>query len=98
MQLELDRSFFIALRVDVSIKNEQKLFPVLIWYFLPLGGVCTKITDYSSLPRETSDLQCAFIQQVIKKYSLSGKIVGICAANTNTNVGGARRCGKNNLW
>ncbi|KAH1167112.1 hypothetical protein KIL84_016284, partial [Mauremys mutica] len=46
----------------------------------------------------TSDLQCAFIQQVIEKNSLSDKIVEIYADNTNINFGGARHCGKNNLW
>ena len=34
----------------------------------------------------------------IQKFNLHNKIVALCADNTNTNFGGYRRLGKNNVW
>lgn len=38
-----------------------------------------------------------YLNTVIKKYSLQTKVVGLCTDNTNTNFGGAKRLGQNNV-
>jgi hypothetical protein len=65
---------------------------------LPNCGVQVKIIDFTSLPGETSDLQSAILKEVIDKCASQNKIVALCADNTNTNFGGCKRFGKNNVW
>lgn len=50
------------------------------------------------MPGETSDIVTDYILEVLKKYRLDTKVLGFCADNTNTNFGGMRRSGKNNIF
>ncbi|XP_059807060.1 uncharacterized protein LOC132381581 [Hypanus sabinus] len=95
---DLDQCSFISLSLNTSNKEDQKLFPVLVRYFLPVAGVKTKIIAFTSRPGETPDLQCEFLLQLIKANNLGEKLVGLCADNTNTNFGGAKRAGRNSVW
>ncbi|XP_051883018.1 uncharacterized protein LOC127576542 isoform X1 [Pristis pectinata] len=95
---DLKQCSFISLSLDTSNKEDYKLFPVLVRYFLPMTGVKTKIIEFTTRPAETSDWQCEFLLQLIKKNHLSEKLVGLCADNINTNFGGAKRAGRNNVW
>ena len=38
------------------------------------------------------------LKEVIQKFNLRNSIVALCADNTNTNFGGCRGLGKNNVW
>ncbi|XP_074857908.1 uncharacterized protein LOC142017138 [Carettochelys insculpta] len=98
LQCDLEKRSFITLSWDASNKKDQKLFPVLVRYFCPISGIHTKIIEFSSLPCETSDVQCEFLYQLIQKHSLSEKLVGICVDNTNSHFGGAKHAGKSNIW
>ena len=98
VQQDLKKTQSITLSLDASNKKDIKLFPVVVRYFLPNCGVQDKIIDFVSLPGETSDLQCAMLKQICDKFSIENKIVALCADNTNTNFGGCRRLGKNNVW
>jgi hypothetical protein len=69
-----------------------------VQYFLPICGVQDKIIDFTSLPGETSDLQCATLKKVCDIFALHNKIVALCADNVNTNFGGCKRLRKNNVW
>ncbi|XP_062916330.1 uncharacterized protein LOC134352791, partial [Mobula hypostoma] len=95
---DLDQCSFISLSLDTSNKEDQKLFPVLVRYFLPVTGVKTKIIAFTSRPGETSDLQSEFLLQLIKSNNLGEKLVGLCADNANTNLGGTKRAGRNGVW
>ena len=88
----------VTLSLDASNKKDIKLFPIVKKYFLPNRGIVDKIIDFVSLRGETSDLQCDMLKKVIQKFNLCNKIVALCADNTNTNFGGCRRLGKNNVW
>ena len=58
-----------------------------------------KIIEFTSLPGETSDLQSEFLFNLFEKHpSVQSKIIGLCADNTNTNFGGKKRKGMNNVW
>ncbi|XP_074873076.1 uncharacterized protein LOC142024770 isoform X2 [Carettochelys insculpta] len=98
LQSDLEKCSFITLSVDASSTKDQKLFPVLVRYFLPTSGIHTKIIEFSSLPCEASDVWCEFLYQLIEKHSLSEKIVGVFADNVNTNFGGSKRAWENNVW
>jgi hypothetical protein len=67
-------------------------------YFLPNCCVQVKIIDFTFLPGEISDLQSAMLKEVIDKFALQDKIVALFADSTNTNFGGCKRVGKNNVW
>uniref|UniRef100_A0A8C2HJN4 HAT C-terminal dimerisation domain-containing protein n=1 Tax=Cyprinus carpio TaxID=7962 RepID=A0A8C2HJN4_CYPCA len=98
VQHDLYKCSFVTLTVEASNHKDIKLFPVLVRYFKPLEGIKVKITELSSLPGETSDLQTAYISHVIEKHGLAQKIVALCVDNTNTNFGGVKRAGKGNIW
>lgn len=61
-------------------------------------GIHVKILELKSLPGETSDIVTNYILEVLKKYHLDTKVVVFCANNINTNFGGKRRSGKNNIF
>ena len=88
----------VTLSLDASDKKDIKLFPIVVRYFLPIRGIVDKIIDLVSLPGEISDLQSDMLKKVIQKFNLRNKIVALCADKTNTNFGGCRRLGKNNVW
>ena len=88
----------VTLSLDPSNKKDIKLFPIVVRYFLPNGGVVDKIIDFVSLLGETTNLQDDMVKEVIQKFNLPNKIVALCADNTNTNFGGVRRLDKNNVW
>ena len=95
---ELHEVKSVTLSLDASNKKDIKLFPIIVRYFLPNRETVNKIIDFVSLPGETSDLQCYMLKKVIQKFNLRNNIVALCADNTNTNFGGCRRLGKNNVW
>jgi hypothetical protein len=59
--------------------------------------VQVKIIRFTFLAGETSYLQSAMLKEVSDKFALQNKIVPLCADNTNTNFGGCKRVGKNNV-
>lgn len=88
----------VSVIIDASNRKAEKLFPLMVRYFEPLSGVQTKILDFCSLPGETSEVQCDFVEKVIKEKNITDKVIALCADNTNTNFGGVNRAGKNNLF
>jgi hypothetical protein len=94
---DLNKMKSITVNSDASNKKDIKLFPIVVRYFLPNCGVQDKIIDFISLPGETCDLQCAMLNEVSDKFALQNIIVALCADNTNTNFGGCKRLGKNNV-
>ena len=94
---DLHEAKSVTLSLDASNKKDIKLFPIVVRYFLPNREIVDKIIDFVFLPGETSDLQCDMLKKVIQKFNLRNKIVALCPDNTNTNFGGCRRLGKNNV-
>ena len=58
----------------------------------------TKLLDFVSLPGETSELIFTSLLETLEKDNLASKLVGFCADNANTNFGGLKRKGTNNIF
>jgi hypothetical protein len=89
---------YCRLATDASNHIDLKIVPIIVRYFIPDKGVATEILKFSSLPGETSDLLVDHILEVAQKHDIADKIIGISADNNNTNFGGLKRKGKNNVF
>jgi hypothetical protein len=56
-----------------------------------------KVLELANLGGETSDLLLSYMSEVLQKLYLLEKFTATSADNTNTNFGGKKRKGKNNL-
>lgn len=65
---DLKKANFISVLVDAS--NHKS---VIVRYFIPDNGVKNQILDFSSLPRETSELIHDKIMYVLEKFELKEK-------------------------
>lgn len=95
---ELSETSCFTLMVDSSNHAAQKLVPIVVRYFHENSGVNVKVLELETLPGETSDQLNDYVLSVLNRNDLVSKLVGISADNTNTNFGGAKRKGKNNLF
>jgi hypothetical protein len=87
---------YCCLAVDASNHIDLKIVPIIVRYFISDKVVATEIKEFSSLPGETSDL-VDHILEASQKHDVADKITGISTENTNTNFGGLKRKGKNNI-
>lgn len=67
-------------------------------YFNCKVGVTIKILDFAELPGETSQMIFDNLMRIIKTYKLHVKVSSYCADNANTNFGGVRRLGRENVY
>jgi hypothetical protein len=95
---ELSETSCFTLMIDSSNHGAQKLVPIVVRYFHERSGVNVKVLELDTLPGETSDQLNDYVLSVLNRNDLVEKLVGISADNTNTNFGGAKRKGKNNLF
>ncbi|ODM87768.1 hypothetical protein Ocin01_18914 [Orchesella cincta] len=98
VEKELANVNYINAAVDCSNHKNVKLMPVMIRYFTVPEGVKVRMIDIHSLPGETAEIITTAVLKTLKEFSLSDKLIGICADNTNTNFGGVNRKGKVNLF
>lgn len=97
MQELIETSCF-TLMLDSSNHGAQKLVPIVVRYFHLHSGINVKVLELETLPGETSDQLNDYVLSVLSRNNLVNKLVGMSADNTNTNFGGAKRKGKNNLF
>lgn len=57
-----------------------------------------KVLDLEKLSGETSNQLSEYVFSVLSRNDLVDKVIGMSADNTNTNFGGAKRKGTNNLF
>lgn len=98
LNFDLSHANFVALSMDASNKNEVKLVPLIVRYFKQESGVQIKLLDFKSLPGETAEILSNHLMGVVKENKLEEKVVGFCGDNCNTNFGGVKRRGKNNVF
>ena len=89
---------FVTLTADASNRKDVKVIPVMVRYFWPEEGVKSKLLDFHSVPGETADIITNCLVSTLKKNDLTQKIVAYCGDNCNTNFGGVKRKGKNNVF
>ena len=89
---------FVTLTADASNRKDVKVIHVMVRYFWPEEGVKSKLLDFHSVPGETADIITNCLVSTLKKNDLTQKIVAYCGDNCNTNFGGVKRKGKNNVF
>ena len=97
LRQELGKANFVTVTIDASNRKEIKLVPVVVRYFVPDIGVKVKLLEFKSLPGETAEILSNYLVSVLEQNELKEKVVGFCADNCNTNFGGVKRKGKNNV-
>lgn len=89
---------FVSIYTDASNHKEIKIIPIMVRYFSYQSGINVKILEVKDFAGETSDIVTDYILEVLKQHHLETKILGFCADNTNTNFGGMKRSGRNNIF
>lgn len=69
-----------------------------IQLFVKLLGVDIKVVDIQAMKDETSDTISNYLLSTLNKFDLSSKCIAMSADNCNTNFGGLKRAGKNNVF
>lgn len=95
---DLTKSNFVSVTMDASNRKEIKLVPIIVRYFNPDSGVQTKLLDFKSMPGETSEILAEHLLSALIEHGLDKKVVGFCGDNCNTNFGGVKRGGTNNVF
>nr|CAB3264501.1 Numb protein [Phallusia mammillata] len=98
LRLELKKANFVTVTIDASNRKEIKLVPVVVRYFVPDLGVKVKLLEFKSLGGKTSEILSNYLVSILDQNVLKEKLVGFCADNCNTNFGGVKRKGKNNVF
>ena len=78
--------------------KEVNLVPIVIRYFLPESGVEVKLSVFKSVPGETAEILSKYLFSVLDQTKLKDKLIGFCGENCNTNFGGIKRRGQNNVF
>jgi len=95
---DLDEAKFVTLSLDSSNHASTKLLPIQVQYFSAQSGMKRKMLELHSVPGETSEILTGRLLKTAQDFHLESKIIAIGADNTNTNFGGVRRMGKNNVF
>jgi len=95
---DLNKCNFITVSMDASNKKDIKIVPVIIRYFQPEFGIKVKLLEFKSVPGETAEILTNHIMTVLKEHNLDKKVIGFCGDNCNTNFGGVKREGNNNVF
>lgn len=95
---DLKNAKFVTILSDASNHNEIKLYPILVRYYNVTKGIQVKILNLESIEGETAEILSNRLYRVINENNLKSKVVALTADNTNTNFGGRRRKGVNNVY
>ena len=98
VQSELEDAKYVSVMVDASNHKSLKLVPILVRYFIPTKGVQCKVICFQNVGGETAELLANHVLDILKKHHLVDKIIAFCADNCNTNFGGYKRAGTNNVF
>lgn len=98
LKKHLTTATWVSISTDASNHGSQKMFPILVRYFLPYDGVQVKILEFKELFGENSDIIVTYVVDVLREHNILPEIVAYCGDNTNCNFGGSQRKGKNNVF
>eukprot|EP00079_Xenopus_tropicalis_P010275 XP_002934983.2 PREDICTED: uncharacterized protein LOC100492546 isoform X1 [Xenopus tropicalis] len=102
---DIDKVSYVTLLTDASNSGQVKRYPVLLRYVIidtkPMGDckvqIKTKLVDCFETDGETTETLSEDVLQVIRKVLVEDKIVGMSADNMNSDFGGLKRKGTNNV-
>jgi hypothetical protein len=95
---DLSKSNFVTITIDASNRKEVKIVPCVVRYSVPEQGVKVTLLDFQSVPGETSEILTNYLLSVIKSMIYKKKVVAFCVDKCNTNFGGVKRKGENNVY
>lgn len=95
---ELKEAQFISVMVDSSSHANFKLVPLMVRFYHPDKGIVVRVLEIVNFGTENAEQLTSYVLEVLEKFDLKKKVVAISADNTNTNYGGKKRKGKNNLY
>lgn len=99
---EISVASFVTILFDASNHGSLKTLPILIRYVNidreKTINIQTKLIDFVEITGETADILSHASLEIVKRFGIENKIVGISGDNTNTNFGGLKRKGKNNVF
>ncbi|CAI5780792.1 LOC100492546 [Podarcis lilfordi] len=98
---ESNRASFVTILLDASNHCNTKLLPIIVRYVHVNAekavSICNKIVDFVQITGETAEIIYTASFQTIKHLGLEHKVVAVSADNTNTNFGGLKKKGSNNV-
>ncbi|CAG9837749.1 unnamed protein product [Diabrotica balteata] len=99
-QLEIDfrKANFVSITIDSSNHREINVVSLIVRYFDGENGVQLKLFQLRDLPGETSEQLKDYVVNVLNHHNLLQKFIRMSDENTNTNFGGMRKKGVNNLF
>lgn len=89
---------FISISTDATNHGSSKIFPIIVQYFEKNTGINTKMISLESLPNETAETISNNILKCLEQFQLKNKCIAFSADNCNTNFGGIKRQGTNNVY
>jgi hypothetical protein len=95
---DLESMSFLTLMTDASNRKDVKLLPVLARGFHQEKGILIYKLEVYFIDNEKAVTICDLIIKTAEKWNIKNKIVGFSADNCNTNFGGPRRNGTNNVF
>ena len=95
---DLETANFVSIYYDASNHGDIKMLPVLVRYFNADAGIQVKVLELSNVKGESSELISDYLKTSVRENKIKSKVIGIRADNTNTNFGGSRRGGRQNVY
>jgi hypothetical protein len=84
--------------MNISNRSEVKLVPIVVRYFSIEEGIQVKLLHFDEVSGESAEIFAQYLMQYVKKYKLEEKLVCYTADNTNSNFGGVKRKGEENVF
>jgi hypothetical protein len=97
LHCELERAAFVSVLTEASNYKEITIFCMLVLYFVYKSGVKGKVLELKSLFGKTTVNVNDYLSDCLTENCLVGKVVGLCADNTNSNFGSAERKRQNSV-
>lgn len=98
MLADVAQTSFISISTDASNHGSTKMFPILLQYFTIQSGLQIKLLDIQSLKNETSESITDMLTLALQQNNLNAKCIAFSGDNCNTNFGGKKRAGSNNVF
>ncbi|GBO46480.1 hypothetical protein AVEN_160992-1 [Araneus ventricosus] len=94
----LENVNYVTVTMDSSNRSEVRVVPIVVRYFSLEVGIQVKLLNFDEVSGETAQILTQYLLQCVKKYKLQEKLVCYTADNTNSNFGGVKRKGEENVF
>lgn len=95
---ELENVQYVSVATDGSNHGANKLFPIVIQFFKFDKGIKSYLLDIVSVSNEKATTISEILCDTLRKFNISQKVIAFSGDNCNTNFGGIKRKGENNVY